>query len=412
MLSLQFDQYYHVRKDQKFSEMDAARGLLDVSLPEILGEAGFVKLPDQDLSEMQEVASRYRHFSEIVLIGLGGSSLGPKALVEALGGLGNQKPVHFLDNVDPGLLESVRSAITLENTLFLVVTKSGNTPETLALFYYFEDQLRKTGLDPHEHCVLITDPEKGHLRTLADTGYTSLPVPPEVGGRFSVLTNVGLLLAELLGLSAEELLSGAGQLVESAHTQPAGENAAYKLALFHHLEYQAGRNIHVLMSYDDRLREWGQWATQLYSESLGKRDVQGESVGFTPHPARGVSDQHSQLQLFQEGPDDKAYLFCKVRGAGGLQIPELDAPELDYLSGRSFEALYRAEYEATVESLVGAGRPCVRLSLDSLDEYHLGALFMLLELTTAYLGHLLEVNAYDQPGVEESKRLTKQKLSQ
>ena len=410
MLSLQFDQYYHVRGGEKFNEMSGAKALLNVSLPELLGEAEFVKLPEQDLEQLEAVASRCRDFGEIVLLGLGGSSLGPKALVEALEHRGNGKRVRFLDNVDPFLVRRVQEEITLEQTLFLVVTKSGNTPETLALFHYFEDLLRREGLDPHAQCVLITDPERGYLRTLAREGYLSLPIPPGVGGRFSVLTNVGLLLATLLELDVEALLQGAGEVAAQAHTQLPGENAAYKLALFQHLEYLDGRNVHVLMSYDDRLREWGQWATQLYSESLGKTDARGQAVGFTPHAARGVSDQHAQLQLFQEGPDDKAYVFVKVSEKESVRIPTLPDAGLSYLSGQSFARLFQAEYEATIESLVQAGRPCVRIGLDALDEAHLGALLMTLELTTAYLGYLLEVDAYNQPGVEESKRLTKEKL--
>ena len=393
--------------------MSATRGLLEVSLPDLLAGADFVNLPEQDLDEMQTVARQCQDYSEIVLLGLGGSSLGPKALVEALGQRGNGKRVHFLDNVDPSLVDKVQTKITLKETLFLVITKSGNTPETLALFHYFEDLLRRQGLKPQAHCVLVTDPEKGYLRSVAARGYLSLPIPPGVGGRFSVLTNVGLLLATLLDLDVAALLQGAGEVASQAHTQSPSENAAYKLALFQHLEYLDGRNVHVLMSYDDRLQQWGQWATQLYSESLGKIDTQGHPVGFTPHPARGVSDQHAQLQLFQEGPDDKAYVFVKVAEHAeqkSVFIPQLEEESLHYLSNQSFGRLFQAEYEATIESLVQVGRPCVRVGLDELDETHFGALLMTLELTTAYLGYLLEVNAYNQPGVEASKQLTKKKL--
>jgi glucose-6-phosphate isomerase len=256
------------------------------------------------------------------------------------------------------------------------------------------------------HFLFTTDPAVGALRRIAEAeGIPALPVPPNVGGRFSVLSPVGLWPAAVTGVDIGALLEGAGAMVEACATDELRKNPAGLFAtLLHEADVAGGKPIHVLMPYCDRLRSLALWFQQLWAESLGKG-----MRGPTPLPAVGATDQHSQVQLFMEGPKDKVVIFVAVADVGDpVAIPSLHAEiaELGYLGGHSLGELLDAERRATAEALRQGGRPSLTLELERVDAHALGALFMLFQIATVYGGALYGVDPLDQPGVELGKRLT------
>jgi glucose-6-phosphate isomerase len=303
-------------------------------------------------------------------------------------------------------------ALPLDRTLFLVISKSGGTAETMAQYLLVRGALdARFGAGATEHLVFVTDPEKGSLRPIARAqNVAALDIPGNVGGRFSVLSPVGLLPAALIGVDVAALLAGAADMRARC---AGGELAANPAGAFAVLQWLAhdrhGRSVHVLMPYADPLRDFAGWFVQLWAESLGKLRADGTSVGPTPVPALGATDQHSQVQLFMEGPADKTVTFLAVAGreANG-PIPSLyaEVPDLAYLGGHALGALLDVERRATAGALATRGRPNMTLTLDTVDAWHVGGLIFLLELATAYAGELYGVNAFDQPGVELGKRYT------
>jgi glucose-6-phosphate isomerase len=304
-----------------------------------------------------------------------------------------------------GLLEVVDP----ERTVWNVVTKSGGTAETAAQLLIVDAWLREK-LGPEraaQRIVATTDPQKGALRkTAVAQGWRTFDVPPNVGGRFSVLSPVGLLPAAVAGLDVAGLLDGAKRMRDRCVVPDLDENPALRLAAmlhWHHVE--KGRPIVVVMSYVDGLFDTADWFRQLWAESLGK-----DGQGPTPVAARGATDQHSQLQLYAEGPIDKVVLFlgAKERGAE-LTMPSSELarsqPDYAYLAGKGMGQLLDAELRGTMGSLQRRGRPIGLVELARVDAPAVGALMMLLEAATAFAGPIYGVDPYDQPGVEEAKRL-------
>lgn len=397
------------------------------------GEIGFLDLADDVASAraiMDYVAGLPPTIDTVVVLGIGGSSLGPRALYSALGPAfdlcrprspGMPRRLFFPDNIDPVTIKGLLEVIIPERTLFNVVTKSGGTAETAAQLLVVYDHLERTlGANAAKHLVVTTDPERGALRGLAtELGWTTFPVPPSVGGRFSVLSAVGLLPAALAGLDVVGLLDGARQMRDAVFTAAGDarttirDNPALAFAVMLHAHHQARQRPMVIMkSYVDGLYDTADWFRQLWAESLGKeKSLDGATinVGPTPIAARGATDQHSQLQLYTEGPDDKAYVFVTVADRGTeLTMPANRVGEhadYHYLVGRGMGELLDAECRGTFAALTRRGRPAAKLVLDRADARSLGATIMLLEAATAYAGPLYNVDPFDQPGVEEAKRL-------
>ena len=378
---------------------------------------GFIDLP-KNQDNLQEVLEfevlTNKKYSTIVLIGIGGSSLGPKCILQALGGKTDKK-VYIVDNIDPDEILSVSVKLNFEETLFLVVTKSGTTHETIATYLYFRDKTDYFGLEAAKHFVFITDPVNGYLRNLSKKeGIPVFDIPENVGGRFSVLSNVGLVFAALIGIDIQELLTGASDMADSFFKDSDDLNQAWKLAKIQYELSLKGKNIQVVLPYSSRLNSFGHWYVQLLSESIGKElSLNGETVnvGLTPIPAVGATDQHSQLQLFKEGPNDKLILFLNVLNFEfQVKIPSIDYKGLEYLSNRSFNELIQAEFEATKESLTESNRPNLTISITEVNAYYLGQLFQMFELSVACLGELYNVDTFNQPGVERGKVLTKEIL--
>jgi glucose-6-phosphate isomerase len=392
------------------------------------GELGFYALP-YETTLIDEIA-RFgegpgQSFENIVVLGIGGSALGTIALRTALldpywneleSGERDFFPrLYVLDNVDPHTFGAFLRRIDLRRTLFNVVSKSGGTAETMSQYLIVRQMLEAELEDGfRRHLLFTTDPENGVLRRLAEQeGIAALPIPGNVGGRFSVLSAVGLLPAALVGIPIRELMDGAREMDERCRTDVLRENPAAMFAALQWLaDREAGAPIHVMMPYSDRLRDVADWFRQLWAESLGKqknRAGQDVNVGPTPVKALGATDQHSQVQLYMEGPFDKTICFLGERQpAEDVKIPELygDVNELGYLGGHTLGELLRTEMEATAAALTQRGRMNMTIELERVDAHAIGSLFQMLQIATVYAGALYDVDPLDQPGVELGKQLT------
>jgi glucose-6-phosphate isomerase len=392
------------------------------------GEYGFYDLVDQRASVRQ--IARFAEglgqaHDHVLVLGIGGSALGTRALLDALRApawneLDDEGREFFprltvLENVDPTSVAAALKRIDPRRVLVNVVSKSGGTAETMAQYLVVRAWLDEAlGPVAYRHLVFTTDPAHGALRELAtQEGIATLTVPPGVGGRFSVLSPVGLLPAALVGIDIASLLAGARAALDQAQGEDLLRNPA---ALYAGLHWAAdtwlGARLHVLMPYTDRLRQLAEWYRQLWAESLGKRlDRRGQPVhtGPTPVGAVGATDQHSQVQLFMEGPFDKALTFIVVDDLGvDVPIPARAGlpADLAYLPGHSLGELLRAEYAATAAALARMGRMNLTLRLPDLSAASVGELLMFFQVATGYAGVWYGIDPFDQPGVELGKRLT------
>ncbi|MCG3116667.1 MAG: glucose-6-phosphate isomerase [Candidatus Manganitrophus sp. SA1] len=388
------------------------------------GNLAFLDLPYQPTEKIKTLAKKVQgRFENFVLLGIGGSALGPIAIQQALHSpyynLLSKKErggprMFFLDNVDPTEVASLLEVLDPSKTAVNVVTKSGGTIETLAQFLIVQKWIyKKVGKEKGAaHFIVTTDPKRGTLREIAQKeGYATLEIPEPVGGRFSVLTPVGLFPAAVSGIDIDLMLQGAADLDQEFQKVPPHENAAVWGAFVHHWAYLIKRrNILVLMPYSEALVGVAQWFVQLWAESLGKeKDISGKriSVGQTPVVAVGATDQHSQLQLYMEGPVDKTIQFLVV-GSFGKDLPfptvRSDTP-IGLLAGHTLGSLLKIEQRAIEASLVESGRPNCKLIVPEINPYYLGALFYFFEFQTAFAGKLYGINPFDQPGVEAGKRI-------
>lgn len=373
-----------------------------------------------DLGTIRKTANGHRQGStgrpirDFVLLGIGGSSLGGETIIRALRPGMEEPRFHFMDNSDPQWFRWLLDHAKPEETLFYVVAKSGGTPETISQFLVAMEWMKKSlggGDSWKKHFVLCTDPEKGDLREVARRWKLScLDIPSAVGGRFSALTPVGLFPAAFAGLPLEDFLTGA-ESVANWEARSWSENPCAQLARALALDEKA-HPVTVLMPYSTQLSAFSRWFCQLWGESLGKG-----GHGLTPFPAVGATDQHSQMQLYMEGPKDKSILFVRVkRHPDPVAIPansELsDLAAFSSLGGKTMSALIDAEFRATRDALTAQGIPNCTIELDTLDAHSLGALLYFCEWATAIAGAALNVNPFDQPGVEAAKVLTKRYLGE
>jgi len=392
----------------------------DLAARRAAGALAFADLPYQreDLKRVIEVADAVRdEFETLVVLGIGGSALGARALQAALAEEGKGVRLHVVDAIDPDAFGALLERLDVRRTVFNVISKSGETAETMAQFLIVRDRLlRELGaVDYKSHLIVTTDPARGALRQIVhDEGFRDLPVPGGVGGRFSVLTPVGLFPAAAAGIDVEELLAGA------AHMDERGKGAASALAhpslalagVLWALATRRAKSVVVMMAYCERLATAGDWFAQLWAESLGKAvALDGRTVewGQTPVRALGAADQHSQLQLYVEGPRDKVVVFLRVENHGaGLDIPATyqDLESVGYLGGHELGELLNAEQRATELALVKRGRPSAVLTLPAVNAFTLGQVLYLLETATVAAGGLAGIDPFGQPGVEEGKRLT------
>ncbi len=357
------------------------------------------------LAESTHASSK---FTDALFLGIGGSSLGPISLLQALKFKStNRIRIQFLENPDPIEWKETLKGLNPATTLVVCVTKSGSTFETLAQYLLALEWLTFDRWKTHSVC--ITDPKKGDLRAFTtEQEIPTLSIDSSIGGRFSIFSPVGLFPALLAGLDARAFLQGATQVRDYVERTPHEKNALFQISadLIAHFEK---RPIHVCMPYSTPLRSFSSWFVQLWGESLGK-----DGKGFTPLAALGAVDQHSILQLLRDGPDDKVTFFITVdKVEDEVKIPHLNrirgkfnqatAPSFQILEGHTLHELLRTEYQATSLVLSKRNRPHFSLCLEKLDERNLGALYFAACVMTAFTGTLWGMNAFDQPGVEEGK---------
>lgn len=375
-----------------------------------------------DLAAIQAEANRRRQgttrrsMRNLVVLGTGGSSLGAEAIVTALVPVHSEKRFFFMDNNDPAYFAEHLRLWDPEETLFYAVSKSGSTPETWSQMLVAIDWLKRALTKSKEsadawkqHIVLCSDPEKGDFRAFAlKQGLTCLDVPSSVGGRFSVLTPVGLFVTAWAGLRNQDLFAGARELVDAWENKALVENPAFLTAWA--LAEEKSHRVTVAFSYSSHLRAFGRWFAQLWGESLGK-----SGKGFTPYAAVGTTDQHSQAQLYMEGPHDKVFAFHHVaKPSERLLIPMAPGAEklasANLLAGKTMHDLFDAEFRATRDAISETGALNFTVTLPELSERAIGALLYFWEWVTAYSGSLLEIDPFTQPGVEKGKILTKEYL--
>lgn len=364
---------------------------------------------EDEISLMEKIYKKHEDKKYFIQVGIGGSALGPEFLIRSLKKNAERK-FFFLDNIDSDYIHEVLSEIgDLKKSLFYVVSKSGGTAETISTLILVQNYLKEHGISESEfknHFVFCTDPLKGDLRAYAnEKGYDALNVPSNIGGRFSVQTSVGLFPALFAGVDIRKFIYGMNSfkevLLKNNDDNPLVEATSRLL----HLYKNEDVNQTVLMPYSSKLKTLSNWFVQLWGESLGKKRNDGTSVGLTPIASFGATDQHSQMQLFMEGPKDKCLFILEVESfSHNYSLSNsLTFESAKKFQGKSMNDLMRAELYGTLKALKEEGRNFIHLSIPSVDEASVGALILYFESLTALVGHYLEIDPFNQPGVEKGK---------
>lgn len=401
-----------------FQEVEAGRGK---------GMMGWTELPynqDDIVEDIIKTAEDIKDkFDNFVVLGIGGSALGPIAVFQALCHLRhNELPkevrkapkLYVEDNVDPERMNALLDVLDLDKTMFNVVTKSGSTSETMSQYLIIMDILKKKfGDKAKDHMIATTSESKGNLIKIAkQEGLKTFYIPDGVGGRFSELCPVGLLPASVVGIDIKELLAGAKYMDGICKSSDIKENPALIGALLQYLSMKRGKNISVMMPYADSLKYIADWYCQLWGESLGKAvNKEGKEVfaGQTPVKALGVTDQHSQVQLYREGPFDKVITIIgveKFRSDVTISDGCEDIPDVNFLCKHTMSELINTERKATEYALTTANRLNYTIMLPEVNAFTIGQLLYLFEMQTAYTGAMLGIDTFNQPGVEGGKNAT------
>lgn len=383
------------------------------------GDAIFFDMPShvEMIEQFKEMAKDVRHnYDNVIVLGIGGSALGLSCLARATlkpfynvldhKRRGGTPRLFVCDNIDPETFNTLLTTLDPNATFVNVISKSGGTTETMSQFALAKRWLEKgVGATWKDHVAATTDPESGKLRAyVKENGLRSFEVPPKLGGRFSVLSAVGLFPAACVGIDIAEALKGASAMAKKCEAEDARENPGYRIGAVQHLiSSLKKKSVTVMMPYADRLGLFGDWFAQLWAESLGK-----EGKGQTVVKSLGATDQHSQIQLFMEGPHDKLITFLGVEKFAD-EGPLIDEPfpSFEYLKDVKLGAILNAELKATSTALAKQGHPNMTVTVDQANAYSMGELFVLYEVACAYCGALMGINPFNQPGVELGKKLTR-----
>jgi len=386
--------------------------------------------------DVKDTAAEFlnRGYDNLVILGIGGSALGMTALVTALKppyynllskrARGNTPRIFVMDNIDPMTFTQMKKICVPKKTLFNVISKSGSTAETTVQMMSILEALEKNvgTAAVKDHLVITTNPReeaKSLLHPVADAyGAKTFALPLNVGGRFSVFSAVGMFPAAMLGMDLDAMREGCAAMDTRCQSANLEKNPAYLRAAVQYLaDTKKGKTMSVMMPYADSLRDIADWYRQLWAESLGKQyNLQGEEVhtGQTPIKALGATDQHSQVQLYREGPNNKLFNIVEVaRFEKTLRIPNVlpQISDFDYLRGKTMNKLMTAELRGTVDALKSSQRPVSRIVLPRVNAHTIAQLLYMLEVETAMAGRLYNINTFDQPGVEEGKRLARELMS-
>ena len=386
------------------------------------GESGYYDLPHSQEALVDEIdAYKHEHLDilygceNIVVVGIGGSSLGAKAIHNALKYRKSSKRMLFLESSDPLKIDMELGKISLEKSIFIIISKSGSTIETVSLFKYILAQFGAASpKEMADRLILITDKGSALERLGSDNDVKTFTIDKNVGGRFSVLSAVGLVPLALAGYDIRMLLSGANALYHEFFIDQNDRYGLIRKASFLASHADAISN-NVLFTYTSLLKDFNAWYVQLWGESLGKIDREGNRRGLTPIGIIGPVDQHSFLQLIMEGPRDKSVTFIKIQHSlESITIPDIKLKGLegtDFVNGESFETLINSQCDATLEALRSVDVPTDIIELEMLDESNMGYIIYYFELLTSLVGVAFNINTYDQPGVEIGKRILQEKFS-
>ncbi|SMC09672.1 glucose-6-phosphate isomerase [Nitratiruptor tergarcus] len=379
------------------------------------GVTGYYNLPEESGLIVEEIKKREldQKFDRIVVIGIGGSSLGTKAVDHFLRYKKVHRPIYFLENPDPVAIRHQFEQIPKENTLFIIVSKSGTTIETISIFKTALAHYKIDLAKDNEQLMVITDIDSPLHLFAQEYGIESFAIPKNVGGRFSVMSAVGIVPLSIAGYDTLGFLEGAKGMFERFFMLH--EEHILQKAAFIYKNWQQ-YSMNVLFSYADELENFNKWYVQLWGESLGKKDPAGNPVGTTPIAHIGSVDQHSFLQLVMEGPKDKTLTFiCIENFEEEIAIPDISLPHLaktDFVNGALFNRLLNEECKATMESVKGQGVPTDKIVLPFINEDSIGELMAYYELLTSLVGAMFGINTYNQPGVELGKQILKTRFMQ
>lgn len=373
---------------------------------------GWLSLPDASLEDIKSAGEWLSSYDSIIHVGIGGSALGNLMLNQAcfgnfVNGSGVRPDFYLADNPDPSKTAEIWNRAKKGRVALVGVSKSGATAETMSQFLWFRNRMLAEGRDCDADTLVVTDPQNGVFRAFADeTGCRSLELPSSVGGRYSVLSSAALAEAYAMGIDIDGLLFGAGVMREmTAEDCDFFSNPAKLMSAASCFHEGHGRNMSVLMPYSSNLEYFAEWYAQLWGESLGK-----EGHGTAPIRALGAIDQHSQVQLYTEGPDDKFYTIINIKNRGCKAEVPLSACKalapLSYMEGKDIGEMLSLEAMSTAAAMAKAGRPLVWIEAERLDEKTLGGLIFFYEYMTAMTGLMMGINPFDQPGVEQGKRYT------
>lgn len=367
---------------------------------------GFIEALKEEkyLNGVEEIAGKIKWAKNLVVIGIGGSDLGGRTIIEALEADVPTMKVFFVgDSTDPVAFSRLLKKIDLKETIFNVVSKSGGTLETLSTYVFFKNQIKKIAQNWQKHFVFTTSEVSGLLKKEAgEHKVLTLPVPEDVGGRFSVLTPVGLLPAIVAGVDIKRLVQGGLDFAQDEEMRKLAQDFAKSQFEL----YSQDIKVVSMIVYSVQLQEFARWFRQLWAESLGK-----DNKGILPVKAWGPAHQHSQEQFYTQGSPLQSALFVKIKERQtNFKLSNIDIEEAKYLEGKDFNSIINIECDASAQSLFKSGRPNAMLAISKLDAYSLGQLFMLFELSVVYLAEMLEVNVFDQPGVEAGKKIINKAL--
>ena len=370
---------------------------------------GYYNLPYQDTTEIKEFAKTVKQ-KDIVVLGIGGSSLGTYAIHKFLQHKENDKKLHFLESTDPIEITYKISKIDLQDALFIIISKSGTTIETVSILKYLHTL---TDIN-NKNCVVVTENDSKLNEYAVKNNMKTFEIPKDVGGRFSVFSAVGLLPLAIMGLDIDNILNGCKEVSNSYFTQKGFYEEIMQKARFM-VENKNRFNINVIFSYSSLLEGFNKWYIQLWGESLGKKNINGTKQALTPIGLLGPIDQHSFLQLIVEGKRDKTVTFIKVNDfQTDITIPDISLyglEELDYINNLPFKELINKQADATIEAIESLRDiPCDVITIERVDEYNLAKLMFSYQLLTSVIGKFVQINTYDQPGVEAGKIILKDKL--
>ena len=366
------------------------------------------------LEKVNETYQKFKHKKFLIHVGIGGSSLGTETLVNSIGKPSLKDRIFFINNIDPDEIKEILDKIDLKESLFYIVSKSGGTAETIASFCLILNHFKENGFsekDFYQSTVIATDPDKGQLRSLSNSyKIETLPIQENIGGRFCVFTPVGLFPSLFAGINVKKVLEGAEKIKEKLSEKDIQKNILIRVASFlTFLKIKKNINQTVLMPYSSKLKILSLWFVQLWAESLGKKDsLDGKEIyeGLTPIGAYGATDQHSQMQLFMDGPKDKCIIFIEISNFKNdfkLKNNE-EGSTFSKLKKSTLKDLLKAELEGTLKAFDEKGRPYFLITIDELNEENMGALLIFFQSLTVLMGSFLHINPFDQPGVELAKK--------